>query len=304
MWVDRVVVSLKSILQELGGCARWATLADAGVSQEALQHALRAGIVERPHRGCYVLPGTPRSVILATIFRASFTCLTWAVGAGLPVESVPDRVHLGVPASRAVGRPRSRPVEEVALHRHGLFPQDFALGHLDIAALCTSPLQQVGLVDAALRRGLVTHREVAECGLGDERRRTWLRGHVSASAQSLAETYARVAMREAGLAVRPQARIREVGSVDLLVEGALVVEVDGRSYHSDERQFALDRQRDRSATLKGLTTVRFTHNEVVRSLFDVVDEVVAVLWRRELAPPTLRTRMDAAARVSDPNWWR
>ena len=193
---------------------------------------------------------------------------------------------------------------EVTLHRHGQLPDDYALGHLDTAALCTSPLQQVGLMDSALHRGLVTPREVSDCGIGDERRRRWIRSHVSASAQSLAETYARVAMREAGLDVRPQARIRGVGSVDLLVEGALLVEVDGRGYHSDERQFTLDRQRDRTAGLQGLTTVRFTHNEVVKSLFDVVDEVVALLWRRELAPPTLRTRMNVAARVSDPEWWR
>jgi very-short-patch-repair endonuclease len=159
-------------------------------------------------------------------------------------------------------------------------------------------------MDAALRRGLVTLREIDECGIGDERRRTWVRSHASPTAQSLAETYARVTMREAGLDVRAQARIRGVGSVDLLVEGALIVEVDGRSYHSDERQFALDRQRDRTAALQGLTTVRFTHSEVVKSVFEVVEEVVALLWRRELAPPTLRTRMDAAARVSDPSWWR
>ncbi len=39
--------------------------------------------------------------------------------------------------------------------------------------------------------------------------------------------------------------IEGVGEVDLVVEGWVVVELDGYIYHCDEYQFGLDRWRDR-----------------------------------------------------------
>lgn len=258
--------------------------------------------------------------VLATVFRGRPTCLSWCERIGLPLETPPVTVHLGVPQSRAIGMPRERPVSGVTLHRHGAYLDDFPLAHLDIAALCSTPIAQLALIDAALARGLVTIPDLDDLQHGDQRRRDWLRKSADSRSGSLAETYARVALTEAGLDVVPQARIGAIGCVDLLVEGIVTVEADGYTYHSERKQFESDRLRDRDLTLAGFTPLRFTYHDVVSRTSAMVSDVVAVAWRETaekgdrasaddvpqgcepgLAP--LRTRLNAAARVSNPLWW-
>jgi len=65
--------------------------------------------------------------------------------------------------------------------------------------------------------------------------------------------------------------------VDLVVEGSLVVELDGRAYHADERAFAEDRRRDRKLAALGYTVLRFTYDDVVKHPERMLAEVLAVL---------------------------
>lgn len=300
MWIE-------TALAASGGTARWLDLVAAGVPGPALTRAVAKGRVDRPHRGCYALPGTPRATVLATVFRGQLSCVTWAASVGLPVEVRPTLVHLAVPESRGLGLARLRPDAEVVLHRVGVWPQEFRWTHLDVASLCTTPIQQLALVDAALARGELTRADLATFRYGDQRRRRWLVRAADARAQSLGETYLRVALREAGLRVVPQARIGSVGAVDLLVEDGLVVEVDGFAYHSDSSAFAADRIRDRDLALAGFVTARFTHAEVVESLPEVVGDVLALAWRRGLTPPPareLRTGSGGDTPSGEPMWWR
>ena len=297
-------MDIETYLRAHGGAARWRSLDDAGFSRGELLRAVRIGSVVRPHRGCYAMRGTSRETVLATIFRAVPTCVTWCEIAGLPVETAPCTTHLALPVSRGLGMARERPDAVVTRHRVGLFPADAAFAHLDIAASCTSPLQQVALLDAALGRGFLAAHEIQGMAFGSEARRLWVRGHVNAGSQSLGETYARVALVEAGVSVQAQARIGDVGAVDLLVEGRVVVEIDGFRFHTGHQQFGRDRDRDRALTLLGFTPLRFTHHDVVERLDDVVADVIATVWRVGLDSPTVRTRLTRAARDSRPMWWR
>ena len=309
------------MLLACGGAARWKELDALGFKRDALAVAVREAKVVRVHRGCYALPDAAPANILATVFRAKPTCLSWCERVGLPLERPAATVHLGVPQSRAIGRPRERPVAGVTLHRHGAYPDDLPLAHLDVAALCSTPIAQLALIDAALARGLVVMSDLRDLQHGDQRRRDWLRKNADARSGSLAETYARVALTEVGLDVAPQARLGAIGCVDLLVEGVVVVETDGYAYHSDRNQFERDRLRDRDLTLAGFIPLRFTYHDVVSRTSEMVVDVVAVAWRetassavRALAddarPPygsrqkSLRTRLNEAARVSEPCWWR
>ena len=61
------------------------------------------------------------------------------------------------------------------------------------------------------------------------------------------------------------ARLRHAlldGEVDLVVEGWVVVELDGYTYHCDEYQFGLDRWRDRRLVARGFLPLRFTRKDV------------------------------------------
>lgn len=296
-------MDIRPVLRNRGGAARWLDLREAGISRAAIDAARAAHVVERPHRGVYALPGTPRATVLSVIFRSTLTCVSWCQARGIPVPTSDGRTHVAVPTSRGAGLARQRPVSDVVVHRCGEYAEDLAIAHLDAAAHCTTPLEQVAVIDGALRMGAISPRDMSELAWGSRERREWVRRRVRGSAQSIGETYMRVALGEAGLRVEPQARIDGAGAVDLLVERAVVVEVDGERYHSNPEQFAKDRDRDRLATLRGLRPMRFTHNEVVHDLAEVVADVVAACWRETSDALALRTRLDAAARVSRPDWW-
>lgn len=146
--------------------------------------------------------------------------------------------------------------------------------------------------------------DLAQFTRGDARRRRWLAAHASGAAQSLGETFVRVALREAGFAVEPQGRVIGVGAVDLLVEGRLVVEVDGYSYHRDAKSFAIDRARDRLLLRRDVPVMRFPHAEVVSDLSGAVLEVAETLWRRGINSRKFPT-FESATRRHVPNpWWR
>lgn len=86
-----------------------------------------------------------------------------------------------------------------------------------------------------------------------------------------------MALEDVGLHVEPQVFVRGVGWVDLLVEGRLVVEIDGLSYHSDAREFALDRRRDAALSVLGYRVLRFTWVDAARRPEYVVATVLSVL---------------------------
>lgn len=288
-------------LRELGGIARWTQLAERGVTHPGLTAAVARGEIRRHHRGCYALPGTPRDAVLATIFRAELSCVSFAQREGLPVYPSPDLVHLRVPASRGLGLPRRRPDQSVVLHRTDPAVPHLPLTHLDLAANCTGPREQLALVDGGLRTGLIGRRDLDLLTHADVARRAWIRRHADPRSESLSETCVRVELNEAGLRAVPQAHLPEVGRVDFLVEGAVVLEVDSRAHHSGYEASARDRERDRAAITQGYVPLRYMFHDALERPRDIVDDVVATLMRIGRLTPELRTRMDAAARVSG---WR
>ena len=77
-------------------------------------------------------------------------------------------------------------------------------------------------------------------------------------AESGIETITRQLLRLLGLHVEPQVEIAGLGRVDLLVEGRLIVELDGREWHDEEDSFEEDRRRDLVGAAQRYRTLRFT----------------------------------------------
>ena len=82
-------------------------------------------------------------------------------------------------------------------------------------------------------------------------------------------------LHAAGLSFEDGVEIEGVGEVDLVVEGWVVVELDGYTYHCDEYQFGLDRWRDRRLVARGFLPLRFTRKDVYAH--QVVPDVLRVL---------------------------
>ncbi|MFF2246848.1 endonuclease domain-containing protein [Arthrobacter sp. NPDC058130] len=74
-------------------------------------------------------------------------------------------------------------------------------------------------------------------------------------AESLLETLARTYFRHAGIRVETQVHIDGVGHVDLLLEGRLIVELDGR-HHGEWAQVKKDQRRNNRSVVRGYAVLR------------------------------------------------
>ena len=68
-----------------------------------------------------------------------------------------------------------------------------------------------------------------------------------------------------------------IGEVDLLVEGRLVVELDGKEWHDPGDAFERDRRRDLIAASTRYRTLRFTWRQVLFEWQSVEAAVLAAL---------------------------
>ncbi|MFW2512461.1 type IV toxin-antitoxin system AbiEi family antitoxin domain-containing protein [Demequina sp. SO4-13] len=274
-----------------GGAASWAQLRALGVTRAALARAVDARAVFRVARGVYALPASPRIVHLEAAWRAQRTCITALRAWGLPAPSVDSKAHVAIPHSRSLTASQRRSLE-VRLHwvRGPVAHAGTVLGALDCASMCLSAQDQLAAVDAALNGGLLTVADLDHLLITPPSRAQWLRDSCDPSCQSPLETFARVALREAGLPVATQVHLPGVGRVDFVVDDAVVVEVDGSTYHMNERSFWDDRRRDRVTQVGGRLALRFTRQDVERDLAGLVDTVTRGVelerMRRGLGPLT------------------
>lgn len=79
--------------------------------------------------------------------------------------------------------------------------------------------------------------------------------------------------------VEPQAK-RGQYRIDFLVDGWLAVEVDGKAYHSNDRSFERDRERDRHLLHCGLTTARYPAKEIYGDALQVARDVVLLAGKK------------------------
>lgn len=274
------VMDLSAALVQCGGAARREDLLALGVSESAIR---RPKGVWRPFRGVFALPAAPTEVIAARQRRARIGCLSAAVRYGLPVLATPVATHLVVPRDRSASRSPAPP--GIVVHRHDLRedwaePWTTCFETLDIAAGCTAPAWQLAMVDAALHEGRIPVEDLDRLRYGTRARRRWLRRYANARAESPLETLLRVALMLAGFSVSIQVQMRGVGRVDMVVDGALVIEVDGGHHFADRPAMKNDRRRDRVVQLGDYKAFRYVYEDVMYDLAAVVEEVARAVGRQ------------------------
>ncbi|WP_168223168.1 endonuclease domain-containing protein [Pseudarthrobacter sp. NIBRBAC000502770] len=102
---------------------------------------------------------------------------------------------------------------------------------------------------------------------------------VDGTADSAIEVVARLLFRAAGIYTQTQVDLPGIGFVDFLLEGFLIVEIDGRS-HLEPRQVKKDRLRNNASILTGYAVLRYGYADVVYNPEKVVTEVWQVLRGR------------------------
>ena len=144
---------------------------------------------------------------------------------------------------------------------------------------CLPPLPALVLAECAVSRQLVGMKSLEEqfSGPKDWKIRQLLAGIRPRTASPL-EVCARFHLSAAGLSVETEVPIPGVGRVDLVVEGRLLVEIDGYEFHSGREDYRRDRSRWNAATGAGWMTLRITSELVLRD-----PDAFLLLVRRALA---------------------
>jgi very-short-patch-repair endonuclease len=141
--------------------------------------------------------------------------------------------------------------------------------------LTQQPAQAIAVLDSALHERRVRLADLALLRECLPAHLAALVRHVDGRCESGIESIARFLLQLAGLDVAVQVRIDGIGRVDLLVEGRLIVELDGRETH--EGSFEVDRHRDAVAARLGHRTLRFSYRKVMYQWPEVLATVLAAL---------------------------
>ena len=282
-------VMYDDLLALVRGCYGAVRIRDLGLNRTQRRHLtalVDAGDLTAHEHGVISISGTDRALVLARIHGGLLSCQAAMHYYGLPVAQDREQTHLVVPGSgrfTALGRevlhadrnqsppsPTSFPVQPLpdALAR---FLRCHPRGDSPLIAL-----------DAALHDERVTAEEVRVLLRGPGSARALARlDCASARSRSPLETLARLDLEAAGLSFEDGVDVEGVGEVDLVVEGRIVVELDGYTYHCDEYQFTLDRWRDRRLIAHGYLPLRFTRKEVYAH--QVVPDILKVLDRWKMS---------------------
>jgi very-short-patch-repair endonuclease len=249
-------------LVRLGGVSRWPALATHGVSRSGLLAACKAGTVLRPARGLFALPSrVDDTPVRAMAARGQLSCAHAALAHGLDVVSVSEVVHVRIPRKSR----RAAPPRRMVLHHWG-WSGNGAVTSLETTlrdcAHCLDVPVAVGVLDSALRTGRITPEDLSRLAVGWSLAARAVARLTDPAAQSVLESVGRTVLSLAAVGeIRSQVYVPRVGWVDLVVDGWLVIELDG--YRTHKSGFHEDRRRDAELTRLGFVVLRFTYADVM-----------------------------------------
>ncbi|WP_323961945.1 DUF559 domain-containing protein [Arthrobacter sp. JZ12] len=267
-----------AVLRRAGGVARTQTLRDSGVSKRQIAGFVARGQIVRLRSGVLALPDAPADIRTALVNNGLLTCASAAHYYQLWCLTPPSRLHLSCLHGRGSGYANHR---ERTVPVHPYLPLVGVVDVLVHALQCLPPVEAAAMVECSLRRGDTVRHFLQERLQGDRngRARAAL-DLVTGCADSAIEVVARVLFRGAGFHVETQVPIDGVGRVDFLLEGFLVVEIDGAAFHSDRRALRRDLIRNNRTILGGYLVLRYSYEDIMFHQEDVLAEVRAVLSGR------------------------
>ncbi|HEX4057685.1 MAG TPA: hypothetical protein VHX87_05145 [Galbitalea sp.] len=267
-------------LRRFEGLALRRQLLDLGHSPGAIARSISRGLARSPRRGWLCTPDAPIAAVRAVELGGKLGGASALETYGIWVDAGPVLIATPPSASRlpAVAVDERRIwVAERFPDRHGpqwrVSPRDALLQHAGAADRASL----VASLDSALHSRKLTGPELTSLVSALPRSLRGIREQLDSRAMSGTESKLRLACVAAGLTVELQASINNVGFVDLLVEGWLIVEVDSRKFHDGPTDQHRDRVRDGNAVLGGYGHLRFNYPLVQFDLEWCVDVILTRL---------------------------
>jgi very-short-patch-repair endonuclease len=259
-----------------GGLATRAQLLDAAFAPSDVATALRRGRLIQVRRAHFAVPDAPSTAVEAVRIGGRLGGPSAASSFGLWSGHDP-RLHVVVPAnaSRLRPAPLGRAVTlhwlDTPVHQE-CWRVDLATCLRQMIAWCDRETALACLDTAVTRFGVMGARA------GDGPRTRLLLAAARPGSDSGNESIVRRRLEAAGVTVRQQARIAGVGRVDMIVPGTpLVIEVDGRGYHSAVEQFENDRRRDAALIALGRIPLRLSAQRIHGDWSGCVGDVLGAI---------------------------
>lgn len=260
-------------LTQLGGIARTGQFLSAGYSRRDV--ARLALVARQPRRGVFALPDCKPEFLAALQHNARVSCASAANHYGLWLRDPPARHHLACNHGHGRGFVRHRTVrfegpaelpvaavEDVVLHALGCLAPPAS------TAIATSAMRLLGVPLELLQAELTADRS------GTARQSLRL---LDLRAESIVEVDAQHLFRTNGFGYDAQVILPGIGRVDFLLEGFLIVEVDGFAFHSSRKDLRRDLQRNNAATLSGFASLHYMPEDIWFEPQRVLAEIRAVL---------------------------
>lgn len=304
--------SVAQYLSENGGVLPYAVLDRAGYSRKAVQAAVRSGLILRVRNGWFAAPTADAAIVRAVRVGGTATAATvarlhdlWLHDDGLLHVRVPHSTgRLAAPHDRHV--PLDREKHAVCVHYSSREGFDRARDPLTLALAemfaCSEPSEVMAAIDSAIDKGVLQlgHLDLIRRRMPQSRR--GLLAAVDPDSQSGLETRVRLLLRSRRIGFRTQVDIDGVGRVDFLVGGRLVIEVDGRAFHTGAA-FEEDRRRDFVLSMRGYLVLRLSYRQVIDDWERTRAGILALIARGEqrwagrgpYAPELPESALDRAA---------
>lgn len=258
-------------MSALGEVAERSQLITRGVRPPEISAAMRLGTIVRVRRGWFATADASDEQVAAVRIGGCLGGVTACATFGLWVpESA--AIHVSLPrnssrlrSSPLPGRPvildwtSDRPQIDPARPAWRVEPETAIAQSLRVLAAD----EAVAMLDSALHRRLVSRQAMGTILQKAPERMRGIGPMTDSRAESGIESLVRVRLQSRGITSRPQVEIPGVGRVDLLIGDRLVVEVDGRAFHSSIDDFTRDRERDLTLAALGFRIIRLSYRQVI-----------------------------------------
>lgn len=271
---------LIALLDARDGVARGTELAPYGWSRKRLSTAVHRNEVLRIRPGVFASHRAHRDVVAAAAHGGAVTCARALRRYGVWVlDDSDERVHVWLgPAHRAHSHPGCHCVPHYRPGRLllGIAPLEDALVH---SLACHGAELFFAAFESAWNMRLLSASARQRIRSALPRDARWLVDVARGDAQSGLESLVRLRLHILGIAVQPQVEIAGVGRVDMVVEGRLIIEADGRAHHEGVSQRHRDLVRDAAASRLGYETLRFDYAQIVHDWDGVLLAITAAITR-------------------------
>ena len=253
-------------------------------SRRQIEAEFAVGILRRVRRGVYAGVDACPDAVDAAAHGGSLACETAARHLGLWVLDDVDGVHVWMRSDRHQ-YPHVEPDCDCTPHwDHADSNSAFGPPAVERVLLqiygCRGEESFFVALESARRKGLLSGAAIRRLRRSIDRRGRDLVDFSRDDADSGLESLIRLRTRHQGWDVQCQVWIFGTGKVDLLIDGWLIIEADGKANHDDEGHRHKDLTRDANSAMWGYTTLRFDYAMIIHDWEAVERAIVAALASR------------------------